>query len=81
MYAEPKLAILPFPSNGGVPKGWGGPQNEYEIEKENVHDIRHCQNRILKIYISTRMTCRLFEHFSQISLHTKIINTIETQQQ
>jgi len=27
------------------------------------------------------MTCRLFEHFSQIFLHTYIINTIETQQQ
>jgi hypothetical protein len=27
------------------------------------------------------MTCMLFEHFSHIALHMKIINTFETQQQ
>jgi hypothetical protein len=49
MYAESKVAILQFPSFGGVPNGRGGPQNENEIENEYVHDIRHCQNRALKI--------------------------------
>jgi len=49
MYAESKLAILPIPSIGGVPNGRGGLQNENEIENEYVHDIRHCQNRGLKI--------------------------------
>ena len=61
MYTNSKVAILLFPSFGGVPNGRGGysfggvpngrdgPLNENEIEKAYVHDIRHCQNRILKI--------------------------------
>ena len=48
MYAEPKLAILPFPSIGGVPNGRGGPQNENKIMNEYVHDIRRYVNRVLK---------------------------------
>ena len=49
MYAESKVAILPFPSFGGVPNGRGGPQNENEIENEYAHDIRRYLNRALKI--------------------------------
>jgi len=49
MYAESKLAILPFPSIGGMPNGPGGLQNESEIENAYVHDIRHYLNRVLKI--------------------------------
>ena len=49
MYAESKLAILSIPLYWRVPNGRGGPQNENEIENENVHDIRHCQNRGLEI--------------------------------
>jgi hypothetical protein len=61
MYAESKLAILPIPLlwRGAQRAGWllhwrgaqgaGSPQNENEIENEYVHDIRHCQNRGLKI--------------------------------
>jgi len=39
MYAEPKLAILSFPTIGGVPNGRGGPQNENEFENEYAHEI------------------------------------------
>ena len=49
MYAEFKVAILQFPSIGGVPKGRGGPQNENAIENEYAHDIRRYLNSALKI--------------------------------